>query len=377
MKQQEEIKTVDLLPLLQAFWRTSLQSKSLTLNMRDRPFLDMLNKHKIIPQVALVLKSSGEQSGISHPLIRDYYYLNSVRNVRMALSVVRITKVLTERGIMVIPFKGVVLSQVLYGDVAKRQCVDADFMVKRKDARKATQELQELGFEPLAHLSPSQYRAVWRFANTLTFQNKSTRELVDLHWGIDDFTFHTFKESEVFTTAQAMELEGEEIKTLHPRILLYFLCHHGFRHNWAELNLSMDIAAYIKKFSDSDWNSILDDFNQRGALPLLLSSLFLVNRLFRIALPQAVLKRGKSTDVRETVEKIYQTILYAKPQSANQQHHKILRNAGVRKRWRDKWAYFKYYTKPKTSDISTFDLPVGLHSLYYWVRLMNIGKRYI
>ena len=51
-------------------------------------------------------------------------------------------------GIEVIPYKGVVLSELYYGDIALRQSGDMDLFVRKQDVVRIKRAVRDLGYTP-------------------------------------------------------------------------------------------------------------------------------------------------------------------------------------------------------------------------------------
>ena len=68
------------------------------------------------------------------------------QNLYMSAELLRIATLLQEKGINVLSFKGPVLSSLAYGDIALRQYVDLDILIKKQDIVSAIAFLTEDGY---------------------------------------------------------------------------------------------------------------------------------------------------------------------------------------------------------------------------------------
>ncbi len=78
--------------------------------------------------------------------LRQRYEKNVHKSLFLARELMRILDCLDGLGIEVIPYKGVVLSEVYYGDMALRQTGDIDLFVRRRDVARSKSALRDLGY---------------------------------------------------------------------------------------------------------------------------------------------------------------------------------------------------------------------------------------
>jgi hypothetical protein len=80
--------------------------------------------------------------------LRQSYERNIHKSLFLTRELIRILDCLGGLGIDVIPYKGVVLSQVYYGDMALRQSGDMDLFVRREDVTRIKRAVRALGYTP-------------------------------------------------------------------------------------------------------------------------------------------------------------------------------------------------------------------------------------
>ena len=66
-------------------------------------------------------------------LLKDGYFANFYRNTILWTEFISISYSAREAGIALIPFKGIILSHLLYGDIGLRMFADMDILVKQGD----------------------------------------------------------------------------------------------------------------------------------------------------------------------------------------------------------------------------------------------------
>jgi hypothetical protein len=76
------------------------------------------------------------------------YERNVHKSLFLARELIRILDCLDAIGVEVIPYKGVVLSEVYYGDMALRQSGDMDLFVRMHDVARIKKAVRDLGYTP-------------------------------------------------------------------------------------------------------------------------------------------------------------------------------------------------------------------------------------
>src|SRR5258708_8881355 len=81
-------------------------------------------------------------------VLRERYERNIHKSLFLARELIRILDCLATLGIEAIPYKGLVLSEVYYGDMAMRQAGDVDLFVRKRDVERARKAVRDLGYTP-------------------------------------------------------------------------------------------------------------------------------------------------------------------------------------------------------------------------------------
>lgn len=142
------------------------------------------------------------------------------------------------------PYKGAVLAQMLYGDVAARQFGDLDLLVRRRDVAAGKSALQEIGYTCALQLSEDEERAYVRSGYEYVFDRGCEKNLIELHWRIvPRFYAVEFDIDALFERSVAVQLAGRSVATLGPEDLLLVLCVHAAKHGWTKLSWLSDLVA--------------------------------------------------------------------------------------------------------------------------------------
>lgn len=184
------------------------------------------------------------------------------RQVRLALTqtaeLVRLNKLFQAAGIPVMPLKGLLLAQRLWGDLGARQSGDLDLLVEPAQLDKAEQILITAGYRkqyPNFPLTPRQQGVFMQTFHHCNFVHADTKILVELHWKPFD-NEHLLPEA--YYQQMRQRLVTQHIANV-PFIqfadadLLLYLCLHGAKHQWYRLKWLCDVAALLHRDWPLDW----------------------------------------------------------------------------------------------------------------------------
>jgi len=154
---------------------------------------------------------------------------------------------LESHGIAAIPYKGPVLAESLYQDVALRQFSDLDVLIDAADLVRARTAVRELGYSPVMALTRAQEGTYLGSGYELAFDGPAGRNLLELKWRIlPRFYAIDFQMDKLFERASSLELGGKKIRSLSSEDLLLVLCVHVAKHRWGRLSWLRDIAETIR-----------------------------------------------------------------------------------------------------------------------------------
>ena len=108
---------------------------------------------------------------------------NSKKNLFLTSVLIKIVNELSELGIEAVPFKGAVLSQLIYKDITIREFYDLDLIVFKKDIARAKEYLLKNNFNTQFNLTGCQedyyLNSKYYYINFIRSDNKVA---LDLHW---------------------------------------------------------------------------------------------------------------------------------------------------------------------------------------------------
>lgn len=301
---------------------------------------------------------------------RNWVHLNSLFTVHSLFS---------QADIGVIYFKGPILSKAVFGDVYLRIYGDIDFLVARDDLYKSLEILIGAGFTIDIDLNKAQYKKL--LAKTHQAVLLKDHSVIELHWELSGRYFSrsvTFES--VYPGSREIELEGTRVRTLGAEDLLVYLCIHGCRHYWEQLDSVCCINELVRQKKGWDWMRVVKIAQQQGALKMLVLGVLLAHQLFDLAIPAEIttaLKRHPQLfEVATSIErKFFQISEYVDQRLSFWQS--VRYNYVIMDRFSD---CVRYSLRPifnaTHSDWQWFALPAHLSSLYTILRPVRLLKKY-
>lgn len=204
---------------------------------------------------------------------------NAARHLLFSRRLAEILDRFEANGISVIPFKGPLLSEKLYGDPGLRAYRDLDVLVAPDHVERARLCLIELGYRPEVNVPHPERFPPTRHGGELSFLTPGGID-VDLHWALaPSFYPQPFRIEEARRRLAVQEWQGRRVSTLDDADLLSYLCFHAAKHWWRRLSWLADLARLADGRPDL-WDRAEERCAARGLRkPLLLAALLLAELL--------------------------------------------------------------------------------------------------
>ena len=204
----------------------------------------------------------------------------------------RLLEAFQRAGLDLIPYKGPVLGEKLYGNYAQRIFSDLDFLVQPQEVQPACSCLTAQGFRHETAVPPGWED--WFEANRHehAFSHPTSGLYVELHWRpwqsffgmpVDVRPFWRHREN--------ICLEGKEISTLRTEALLFILCLHGTKHQWNRLAWLVDVSEILHDAPSLEWSRIWPLAEESHSEGFLSIGLLLARQLLSAPLPQDTIRR--------------------------------------------------------------------------------------
>lgn len=359
------------------------------------PFLIQISKS----QGVLTLLYQGIKLAKPHTLSVDHWqplnqhaHNTSVFNALLTGELLKITKLLLYHQIRVLPFKGPVLAASIYGSISLRQFCDLDLLVNPQDFARAIDLLVAEGYQ-LAY--------EWNFLDqdferTLRngkgeFQLRQGSIAIDLHQAltVETFLSSRFSFDYLWDRRQAVTLSGHSLDSFGSDDLLMYLCIHGSKECWRSLKWICDVAECVAGSPERNWQQLLQQSVTMGCERMVLLGLGLAHELLETDLPEIIHQQIQADPVCQYLGQDFANRLF--------QADNILGRAFTWQKFIRHWqmtetigdritcildlgrpihgAWIKCL--PNTRDREFLPLPESLYFLYYLIRPLRLGIKYL
>ncbi|MHB9131972.1 MAG: nucleotidyltransferase domain-containing protein [Armatimonadota bacterium] len=280
----------------------------------------------------------------------------------------------------VIPLKGPILGQVLYGNPTLRESGDLDILVQERDMRQAKAVLLAQGYRPE---NPHEYTEVQIAAmreiyHHEVFIHPVTQMMVELHWRLAEYPFiGRLSDTSIWERSYATSLGGREMRLLLPADLLLFLCAHGAKHRWWYLKWLCDVAELLRTQPELDWPEVLTRARDTGNQRVLLLGVLLAHDVLDAPAPETLLQQARSNRVVVSLATQVRRGIGVADQSVPWQFDLFRFQMRTKERATDRLHLaVQRMLQPADGDWGALSLPPVLSFLYWVVRPFRLLTRY-
>jgi len=301
----------------------------------------------------------------------------SRRNLFLVSRLVRLLDLFQLADIPVIPLKGLVLAEALYGDTALRQFDDLDLLVRKRDVSRAAQLLLAHGYALDSALSWAPMETLFDSKCELSFRRECGTQ-VDLHWDIAASHYPFRFDTEIlWSSLRPQSMAGRLVQSPSSECLLLFLCMHGARHLWMRLQWICDVARLIEISPEMNWSRVFELAGVDGGEHVVLLGLLVAHDLLHAPLPDEVLRRAREDNVIQPLAVQVRRRLSEPTLAAPESWERASFNATMAERAWDKMRLFVALLKaPTEADARLLRLPRKLFFLYYPFRIWRLSAKY-
>lgn len=333
--------------------------------------------HGVAPLLARNLRAHGRgvPANIEQSL-RSGFEANIRRNLWFASELVRILQHFDEKAIRTVPYKGPVLAESVYGDLALRRFSDLDFLVAPSDFSRAKQALGELGYEPSVSLTPAAERMVLQTGYELSFDSAAGKYLVELQWGLlPHFYSVDLSANDLLQRSGRTVLGGKEVPSLSPEDLLLVLCLHAAKHLWMRLIWISDIAETLRS-QTLDYGVVFSRARELGIVRVLGVSFWLARNVLGSAIPQQAEDLVGADPQIEVLGKLFAGRLASSATYDFESTEYFRLVLALRERRRDRVRYlWRLVWTPGPGEVAAVQLPGPLSPLYRVVRIVRLLRK--
>jgi hypothetical protein len=223
--------------------------------------------------------------------LRHFFEQNAQRNLHYTAELLRVIELLASAGIQAVPYKGPVLASAAYGNLALREFVDLDLLVRRSDASSARLLLLADAYGSPHRYAPRQEAAHIRTQYTFDFVHRRLGIPLEVHWDIAPRYLARLSDALFDRPLSSQPLAGRSVSCLPPEMQILALSLHGSKHVWHRLIWLADVAHLIPRCPTEAWPSLIEWADRLGLRNTLLTGLALAHTLLEVPLPPLAAER--------------------------------------------------------------------------------------
>ncbi len=332
-------------------------------------------RHAVVPWLYRVIRRSpgSDVPDAALDALRQRTADTRHRNLLLASELLTLVAAFEGEAIPVAPYRGPTLAADVYGDLALREFIDLDLLVRPRDVDAARQLLSRRGYRESHALSPLRRRAHQRYWCDYEFRRDAGRARVEIHWALNPPRFVPRDPAGLWDRLRPVRMCRSTVRTLSPEDLLTVLCTHGAKHAWDRLAWLSDIARLVVAHPEIDWDRLLTEAHTLRVSRMVLLGLALGRRLLDVPLPAEVVRR---TETDPTVVSLAASsgarLLRDEPPPADAAS--LFR---FHLRLMDTWSRrVGFCVTPTVTEVVCLGLPRPLYFVYYLARLVRLVRQH-
>jgi Uncharacterised nucleotidyltransferase len=346
--------------------------------------LELAEHHDVMPLVCRAISALADlaqnttHSDVLHAValtVATEYRHNLQKNIRLTQELLRVLECLDSHNIPALPYKGALLAQACYDDLALRQFSDLDLLIHPSDLARSKLALRDLGYTPNVSFSAAIERASLASGYELAFDGPLGRNLLELQWRLlPSFYSVDLPVDQLFARAPLTQLSGNHVRTLAPEDLILALCLHAAKHAWARLSWICDIDRTVRSQA-IDWSVVEERARQLGIVRVLTIGLRLAEKMLGTPRVDSCAFSAHDAIAESIVEQVERLLLSSSDYDAESLAYFRLMTRS-RERITDKLRFlWRLALTPATGDWSAIRLPEAMVPLYRVVRFSRLAGR--
>lgn len=224
-------------------------------------------------------------------------------SLRYSHEINRLLTIFREKGLKVIPYKGVLFLQELYSNTQLRELGDMDFLFHPDSSAEGMQTLLEEGYKfntidksfeklPKEKLIKTALNATGQYE--VSFINNDLH--IDFHWGLY-YSFLPFNIN--------FDSFFKEEKPTPETLFWMLLLHHGGKENWVRMKHFADLIAFLNQFQDGlNWKRISETAKVYKLHKQLIVGFRLLKKYFDYSIPEEIKNEIINYPSTQRVEKL-------------------------------------------------------------------------
>ncbi|MCM8784128.1 MAG: nucleotidyltransferase family protein [Candidatus Omnitrophica bacterium] len=284
-----------------------LENKHINWEILDK----LIIYHEIAPAFYLAISSLFHLIPQKTKTLLEWFYFNTgFKNHIIFEEFIKLYDKFKEKGIEILPIKGVAFLLDLYDSFYVRSIADIDILIRREYYSKGESVLMNLGFQKDLHGLEEAY---WKLYQChISFRDKEKNNdlpiMVDLHWALDFKRKGRYVLANLWKRLRTIRIKNNNnINLLSPEDNLFSLALHLRRFgNPFSFKYVIDTALLFRKYgSDFDWDYFLKEAKKEGLWSCSYFLIFLANSIIEIPeLKYSAKKIPLSNYKRKIIEKL-------------------------------------------------------------------------
>jgi hypothetical protein len=358
--------------------RSERISEALGAHLDWRRLIELAEHHGVVPHVYRRLAASDLVPAHSLEALQQHYETNARQTLWLTRELLHMLGHLESRGIQALPYKGPVLAELLYSNVAFRQFSDLDVLIRVADVPKVKSALFELGYESGIELTQQEERAYLASGYEYTFDSVHGRNLLETQWQVlPRFYSVGFDVKGFFDRAAAVSVGGHSLPTLCAEDLVLVLCVHAAKHVWMQLSWLCDIAELVRS-QRLDWDAVQAQAKQLGIERIVAVTCSLAHKMLGAPVPPPLqAQMQEDGEIASLADEILPIIARSEEYDTESiPYFRLMMR--LRERWQDRVRFlWRLMVTPSMGEWSAIRLPAPLFPFYRLVRLCRLVGRFI
>lgn len=200
--------------------------------------------------------------------------------------ILRIAAEFRSAGIPVAVLKGSVFAQLAYGDPSFREFSDLDLLLHPTDIDRSIPIFERLGYRPVWNRDIAYITGFLGNVGECNLFNPLLGAAIDLHWRVSTRATALAPSLSDFPSGfQPVILAGSAVLSLALADLPLYLAAQGGGDQWCDLRRLCDLAEFLRRYPDLDWQPSLAAAQRLGGLRSMLTGIELASRLLDAPVP--------------------------------------------------------------------------------------------
>ena len=260
---------------------------------------DLAITHKIslIVYRNISLLNLGQHLDCISEAVETFIVCQQKRNLFLTYELLKVINTLQRSHLNVIPYKGAILSQIIYKSPNLRVFDDLDIILPFIDYLKPKCILASLDYQspPYEILSLEQEQKNRDYFGEYVLVRSKGDICIDVHrylLGSGELTFPK-KTPNFWNRLEPITIAGQEMLTLSPHDLLLYLCMNALKDDWVILLYACDISELIRSHPNLNWQKLQEESYALRIDRIFYMSLLVVHQILDTPIPNQVLRNAQ------------------------------------------------------------------------------------